>query len=460
MSVAHISSELTSELNQALIELDQESNDLDSRPTSPISIAKDIAKSAQRSMLRNGLLALLGKASYPQNQHWEDAMDYCRAVIEDPQDTAQRANTERVRSCSDVYFELLKKFGPRIIEVAREGCAALIDDHYGGNALSIAHIDKKANTERHIHEQKISDIFNRKPGVLAVACYELTVCCSILISAWLPTQRATKFATISHVAVCEDYHAFTAQEKRTRIQMIALAVGAAFEAGGQAVNALVDGTTLQAVGTNDQVTVEATMAWRAVGGCTMPYSGYLWGGESLQDGLIAPEVMMAMHDIMDWRSDIAARNHENGVSAVYGLGMKDPHHTYIEAMLEKASLHPLSGAYAMACIIHLHFTATRYGSYMYRGGVCDPCLKCESLLRDVTLGAGLQWAPMAPPRNFAEGHPFRQLCHSWMDTFETQPLDQCGISWLQYLITTGRIRLFDALVTIEMGDFTMDMDWA
>jgi hypothetical protein len=174
MSVAHISSELTSELNQALIELDQESNDLDSRPTSPISIAKDIAKSAQRSMLRNGLLALLGKASYPQNQHWEDAMDYCRAVIEDPQDTAQRANTERVRSCSDVFFELLKKFGPRIIEVAREGCAALIDDHYGGNALSIAHIDKKANTERHIHEQKISDIFNRKPGVLAVACYELS----------------------------------------------------------------------------------------------------------------------------------------------------------------------------------------------------------------------------------------------------------------------------------------------
>lgn len=65
MSMAHISLELTSELNQALIELDQESNDLDSRPTSPISIAKDIAKSAQRSMLRNGLLALLGKASYP-----------------------------------------------------------------------------------------------------------------------------------------------------------------------------------------------------------------------------------------------------------------------------------------------------------------------------------------------------------------------------------------------------------
>jgi hypothetical protein len=47
-----------------------------------------------------------------------------------------------------------------------------------------------------------------------------------------------------------------------------------------------------------------------------------------------------------------------------------------------------------------------------------------------------------------------------MDIFETQPLAQCGISWLQYLITTGRIRLFDALVTIEMGDFTMDMDWA
>lgn len=38
------------------------------------------------------------------------------------------------------------------------------------------------------------------------------------------------------------------------------------------MNVLVDGSALQAIGSGDQLTVEAAMAWRAVGGCTTPYS--------------------------------------------------------------------------------------------------------------------------------------------------------------------------------------------
>jgi hypothetical protein len=60
---------------------------------------------------------------------------------------------------------------------------------------------------------------------------------------------------------------------------------------------------LQRVGTGDQLTPQAAMAWRAVGGCTSPYSGYSHDKESLELGLVSPEIMTAMHVLSDWRSD-------------------------------------------------------------------------------------------------------------------------------------------------------------
>ncbi|KAJ5128732.1 hypothetical protein N7526_006898 [Penicillium atrosanguineum] len=234
--------------------------------------------------------------------------------------------------------------------------------------------------------------------------------------------------------------------------MVALSVGVAYEAGGQVVNALVDGAAMLAVGTGDQMTVDAVRAWRAVSGCTTPYSSYLWGGSSLKDGLVVPEMIMAMHDLLDWRSDMAARNHENGVSAVYGLGFKDAFHTYLESTLERASSEPLSGAHAMAGVVYLHFTSIRYGSYRYRGDIKKPCQMCQRVLRNVTAKAGLEWKPVPPPSIWSAGDKFRELSKRVVDRFEEQPLVQIGLSWLQHLVVSGEIGLFDALVRMKTLD--------
>lgn len=302
----------------------------------------------------------------------------CRDVIACPQDNLQRANAKWTRSCSDLCCHLKKKFGPGVVEAARSGCAAFVRDHYEGNPLSIAHVDKKANMKQLVIYQDPGSIFHPESSLLAGACYEMAVlCCSTVTSAWQPPEEAVKSGMIAHMAVSDDYHAFTAVEHETRVRMVALSVGVAYQAGGQAVNVLVDGAALQAVGSGNQLTVEAVMAWRAVGGCTSPYSDYIWGRASLEDGLVAPELIMAMHDLLDWWSDTAAQNHENGVSAVYGLGVEDAYHTYLEAMLHRASSNPLAGAHAMAAIVYLHFTSIRYGSARYKGNHGKPCGRCE-----------------------------------------------------------------------------------
>lgn len=269
-----------------------------------------------------------------------------------------------------------------------------------------------------------------------------------------------KAATIAHVAVCEDYYALTSTETRAREEMIAVAVGAACETNAQMANLVVDGTALQAHGTGHELSISSIMAWRAVGGCTTPYSSYIWGFTSLENGLVAPEVVMAMHDLLNWRCDAAALNHENGVSAVYGLGYQQPFHIYLEAMLNRASTHPVSGAYAMACIVHLHFTSVRYGSYHYKSQdfnlhTCDRCIR---LLQYITRMAELQWAPEPPPDSFEAGELFRLLTRRVVGNSESHPRAQYGISWLQYLIVSGRIELFDAMRYFDPLDDTVD--WA
>lgn len=443
------SPDLVSSLRRELEDLDA-GNYPTAQPGLPESL---YAASVYKETMRNGLLALLGLINIPGSQSWEDAVDYCRAVIECPQDTSQRANAKWTRSCSDLCQKLKERFGPGIVAAARSGCTAFVRDHYQGDSLSIAHVDKKTNMRSLILHQNPSFIFHHESSFLAIACYEITaLCCSIVTSAWQPPKEAVKSGMISHVAVSDDYHAFTTMEYETRVRMVALSVGVAYKAGGQAVNVLVDGAALQAIGSGDQLTVEAVMAWRAVGGCTTPYSDYLWGRGSLEDGLVAPELMMAMHDLLDWRCDTAAQNHENGVSAVYGLGVEDAFHTYLEAMLHRASSNPLAGAHAIASIVHLHFTSMRYGSSRYRGDHGKPCRRCEKLLRNITARGGLQWEPTPPPSSFTASEKFRRLGKLVVDTFEPHQLAQTGVSWLQHLITTGEIWLFDALVKIHPVD--------
>lgn len=47
--------------------------------------------------------------------------------------------------------------------------------------------------------------------------------------------------------------------------------------------------------------------------------------------LVVPEAMIAIHNLLGWKCDAAALHHENGVSAVYGLGYQQPFHSYGDA---------------------------------------------------------------------------------------------------------------------------------
>lgn len=101
-----------------------------------------------------------------------------------------------------------------------------------------------------------------------------------------------------------------------------------------------------------------------------------------------------------------------------------------------------------------HYTSVRYGSHHYGAqGYCfDTCNKCIQLLEVITTEAGLQWAPEFPPDSFAAGEPFRHVTKRAVINFETHPRAQNGISWLQHLIVSGRIQLFDALLRIDQAD--------
>ncbi|KAK8093135.1 uncharacterized protein PG998_014536 [Apiospora kogelbergensis] len=374
--------------------------------------------------------------------------------------TNSRAEAYWARSCSKLGNEFLRRFGPSTIQAAHDGCASIISNHYGGERQGIAHVDKKANFLRHWQGQIIGDAFFPSSSLLATAAYESgTFACAITLLAWGTPEQAAKLASISHLAVCDDYHSFTGSEYDVRIRMVALAVGAARYHGGRAVNAIVDGSLLQASGIGIGASFTSVMAWRAVSSCTTPYSVYVFELGDLEEGLVAPQIMMATHDLFDWRSDTAAGNHENGLSAIYWLGQKDVFHSYLEALLEKAVLHPNSALHAVASMTLMHFTAARYGSYEYRGTHQPACLRCVELLREATAGGQLEWAPRPPPQSFDQGHHIRHLGKLLIDRYEDHGLAQHGLSWFQYLVVTGRVWLFnllaDGVEAIDIGT-----DWA
>lgn len=412
--------------------------------------------------MRSGIEALLGGTSIPHDQTWDDAIAYAREVIISPKDDEERASSPWARSCSDLHKELLTRFGQETIEAAQLGTASIIADHYAGNRLAISHVNKKASYLRHRDDAKVGAGFYPKSSPLAATCYQCAaLCCSLAMSSFLPAEEAVQAAYISHLSVCDDVGSFTKEDYEVRTRMVAISTGVAHKFGGKAVNVLVDGTGKQAVGTvvGELRPIEAAMAWRAVSGCSTIYSQYNFAACSVGVGLVAPLVMMAAHDMLDWRCDAAAGNYENSLSAVYGFGVENPFHAFVETMLNEVLVHPRSGLYGIAAVVYMHFTVGRYGAWEYRGEHKPGCENCESLLRQATEAAGLQWAPKPPPKTYAEGEETRELGRLWSDHFVEGPLIQETVGWFQHLILTGEIWRFDLLAE-GTREVDADADWA
>ncbi|KJZ71007.1 hypothetical protein HIM_09618 [Hirsutella minnesotensis 3608] len=327
------------------------------------------------STLKLGLRVLMSHRSSPTDQAWADAIDYARAVIISPRDDTSRAAATWKRSCSDLSRVLLSRYDYNTIQAARDGTVSIIADYYGGDRRRIAHVDKRASFMRNWENQKAENAYYLSSSILATAAYEGgTLGCALTLLAWGTPEQAAKLGTLAHLALCDDYYEFTGPIYEDRIRMVAHAIGAAYELGGWAGNAIVDSTLLQASGTGTGIiSIESIMSWRAISGCSQPYTNTLFGLGDLEESLVSPTVMMAMHDLYDWRSDTAAANHENGVSAVYGMGMNDPFHAYLEATLKKAGKHPKATIYTISAMTLMHFTASRYGAYEYRGTHRPPC---------------------------------------------------------------------------------------
>ncbi|KAE8333235.1 hypothetical protein BDV39DRAFT_214843 [Aspergillus sergii] len=440
-----------------------DSPDFDTRwqdtPGEALNPSAQHAASTYRQTLCLGLRCLSGEITIPNSQVWQDAVAYCRAVIAAPQDSVNRANSYWTRSSSDISKAQLQRFGPGIIAAAHNGTSEIVSDHFQGDRLKVPHIDKRQSFYRNARNMNLGVFFYPSCSPLAVGAFDSGIVpCSLSISAFLDPETAVKGGSISGVAICDDYAAFSIKDYEIRLRIVGFALGCAYEFGGQLVNAIIDGSMLQCVGTSDQLTVEAAMAWRVINGCTSPNSGYIFGKESLEEGLVITEVEIAIHDLLDWRSDVAAGNHENGVSAAYGLGIKDPFHAYLEATLKRAASNPRSGGYAIAAIVYMHFTSVRYGAYDYHGTHGGPCSECVRILRDVTIGAGLVWAPKLPPRSFEDSAGIRRLGKTWIDEFKDCGLVQESLGWFQHLVSTGEIRLFDVLNPIKEVD--TEADWA
>ncbi|KNG81825.1 hypothetical protein ANOM_010265 [Aspergillus nomiae NRRL 13137] len=440
-----------------------ESPDFDSRwresPSEALSPSTQHAACTYRRTLCLGLKGLLGEIMIPDSQVWQDAVAYCRAVITAPEDSIARANSYWIRSSSDVSKAHLQRFGPGIVAAARRGASEIVSDHFHGDRLKVPHIDKRQSFYRNARNTNLGALFYPSSSPLAVGAFESGIIpCSLAMLAFLDPETAVKAASLSGVAISDDYAAFSRDDCAFRLRIVGFALGCAYDIGGQLVNALIDGSMLQCVGTGDQLSLDAARAWRAISGCTSPNSGYIFGKESLEEGLVITEVETAMHDLLDWRSDVAAGNHENGVSAAYGLGIQDPFHAYLEAMLQRATSNPRSGCYAIGAIMYMHFASVRYGSYDYRGTHGAPCAECVRILRNVTIGAGLVWAPKPPPRCFEDSADIRKLGKIWIDEFKDGGLVQEGLGWFQHLVSTGEIRLFDVLNPINEVD--TGADWA
>jgi hypothetical protein len=106
----------------------------------------------------------------------------------------------------------------------------------------------------------------------------------------------------------------------------------------------------------------------------------------------------------------------------------------------------------------MHFIVSRYGAWEYRGNHGSGCDECINLLRSATTGAGFKWAPKPPPSNYAEGDELRDWGRLWSDHFIDRGLIQEATSWFQYLISSGKIWLFDLLAE-EIDPVDDDTDW-
>lgn len=402
----------------------------------------------QASVLKLGLSLLKEGGLEKMDQAWANAIEYTRNAIISPKDDSSRATALWTSFCSDVSKELQSRFGPATVQAARDGCKAIADDHLNGNRKLIPHVDKKRSFLQHWRGQSIGNAFEPADSIFATVGYECgSVPCAVVLLAWASPEQAAKLAAISHIAICDDYGEFTGGDREARIRLSALAIGAGYEFGAWAANAIIDGSLLQASGTGaEALSIESVMSWRAVSGCTSPYTGYLFGVGTVDDGVVAPQVLTGTHDLFDWRSDTAAGNHENGVSGVYGLGIEDPFHAYLEAILQKAVSHPISAIHAIAGMTLTQFIAARYGTYDYKGKDGVVCDHCTELLRQGTEGAGLRWEPVPPPRSFAEGHHVRVMAQDLVNGRDHHNLVQQGLSWFQHLVTTGEIRLYDILM--------------
>lgn len=382
-------------------------------------------------------------------------------MIDRPEDSSARANSTWNKSWSDLYRVLLTRYGAATIEVARIGCSHIASDHYDGDRLSISHVDKKASFKRRWQDLEVGAPFYPTSSFLVAGCYEVvTLDCSLVLSTWVSTKTVVQQSALGRLSLCDDYGHFIASDYEVCLRLVAMVLGAAYAYRGRVVNGLLDASMLQACGTGTDVSVKSAMSWRAVGSAATTFSGYVFANDNVEDGLVMPEVMMAMHDMLDWRSYVAAGNHEHGVSAVYGMGFNGPFHTYIEATLQRTASYPLSGAAAISGIVYMHFTGALYASYEYHGTVRGPCDKCIQLLKDNTARAGMVWNPKAPPASFDEGRKMRELGKLCADRFEDHGLVQKAFSWFQSLITTGNIWLFDVLLkTANPVDTTVGWAW-
>ncbi|KAI2643553.1 hypothetical protein GGS21DRAFT_496970 [Xylaria nigripes] len=448
--------QLTKELDQFLSDID---SDLERNAVEKYSA--DFA-ATYKTIMSNGVKGLNGTLTIENNQVWDDAIVYGREVIADPQDTSVRAASPWARSCSDILKELEKRYGPETIEAGRLGSEAIISKHYNGDRLAISHVDKKASFLRHYQECQIGAGFYPQSSLLGSCCYQTaSLTCGLAMTAFLPTKQAVLAGYISHLSVCDDLGIITRKENDVRKRMIIMSTGAGYHFGGRVINAYVDGTAKQAAGTGDGKLnpIDAVMAWRAINGCSTIYSEYNFRESSLEQGLVEPIVMMTAHDLLDWRCDVAANNHENAVSAAYGFGIESPFHAMLEGMLKVALTHPRSGVYGMASIMYMHFTGPRYGAWNYHGEEGRVCEKCVSMLSEATDAAGLKWEPKSPPESWAAGLEFREMGARWSNYLEDQPIIQESLSWFQFLLTTGKIWNFDVLAK---GVKTVDgkMEWS
>ncbi|PKY01756.1 hypothetical protein P168DRAFT_329676 [Aspergillus campestris IBT 28561] len=372
--------------------------------------------------VETGLLALLGRLPGPGDHAWTDAVEYCRALIESPRETARHACS--AASCSCTLRALTAGFAPDMPDVAVLGTEKIAAGLRG---------------------RPLDDI----PGGHDPGLDGLAGAYSLVLSRRMPARQAVQATYLGLPSTIDEYAGCASGEEEARIRLIALALGAAFNLGGEAVCVLLDGAFFDEPGTGDEMSVEAALRWRAVSGAASMLDASVYGRASWDEGLTAPVVSMAVRDLLDWRRDVAVGRAENAVSAVCGMGFADPFHVTLEAMLRAALRYPLAGACSIAGMAVLSLSLT--GSGYRRGGRGERCAECERLLREVTTGARRAWAPEEPPTSYEGGEAARALAKRVVDgSLSYSPMMQMGLGWMQYLVATGRIRSFDARLSMRI----------